>query len=130
MASKLRLDHYLFRARLFKSRSQATSACKEGRVLVNGEEAKPSSDVSAGDLLKIREKGLYRHIRILELPGKNMPKAEAKETWSDETPEEVRRQKEMVQAAQRVRGPFRDQGAKPSKKERRELEKLRGFKRR
>jgi ribosome-associated heat shock protein Hsp15 len=125
MADSLRLDHYLFRARLFKSRSQATSACKDGKVVLNGEPAKPSSDISAGATLKIREKGLYREYKVLVLPGKNMPKAEAKKTWEEITPEDVLEQREMIQAAQRVRGPYRDSGARPTKKERRELEKLR-----
>ena len=125
MSESLRLDHYLFRARLFKSRSQATSACKDGRVQIDDQPAKASSDVRAGDLIKIREKGLYRHIRVLELPGKNMPKQEAKETWRDETPEEIKQQREQIQLAARVRGPRRE-GARPTKKERRELRKLRG----
>jgi ribosome-associated heat shock protein Hsp15 len=125
MSETLRLDHYLFRARLFKSRSQATSAAKEGRVLVEDLTGKPSSDVKAGNVLKIREKGLYRHIRVLELPGKNMPKAKAKETWSDETPEEILRQWEMVSLAMRNKSG-RSEGARPNKKDRRDLEKLRG----
>ncbi|MBD3165398.1 hypothetical protein GF324_02265, partial [bacterium] len=58
MSDSLRLDHYLFRARLFKSRSQATSACKEGRILVDDMPAKAASDVQAGQVLKIRHKGL------------------------------------------------------------------------
>ncbi len=125
MSETLRLDHYLFRARLFKSRSQATGACKEGRVLIEDVTGKPSSDVKAGIVLKIREKGLYRHIRVLELPGKNMPKAKAKETWADETPEDILRQWEMVNLAMRNKGG-RSEGARPNKKERRDLEKLRG----
>lgn len=125
MAEKLRLDHYLFRARLFKSRSQATAACKEGRVQINGESAKASGDVGERDRLAIREKGLYREYLVITLPGKNMPKAEAKKTWEEVTPEDVLRQFEMVQLAQRQRAPYSDSGAKPTKKERRELEKFR-----
>ncbi len=125
MAGGDRLDQVLFRVRLFKSRSRATDACKQGRVLVNGSAAKSSSLVHAGDQLSIREKGLYREIRLLELPGKNMSKAEARELWKDETPEEVVRQREELAMAQRVKPPFHDQGARPTKKQRRELEKVR-----
>jgi ribosome-associated heat shock protein Hsp15 len=125
MSEPLRLDHYLFRARLFKSRSQATNACKEGRVLIRDVVGKPSSVVDVDEVLKIRERGLYRHIRIVELPGKNMPKKAAKETWLDETPEDVLRQWEMINLASRNQGG-RQEGPRPNKKERRDLQKLRG----
>ncbi|MBS1261551.1 MAG: hypothetical protein MAG453_00876 [Calditrichaeota bacterium] len=126
MPDSLRLDHYLFRARLFKSRSQATSACREGRVLINDQPAKAAADVRAGDLIKIRRKGLYWHVRVLELPGRNVAKRQARETWADETPADVRARWERVQLASNAKGPRRD-GPRPTKKERREMEKLRGF---
>lgn len=124
MADALRLDHYLFRARLAKSRSQATGAVKDGKVQVNDKTAKPADDVRAGDLIKIRHKGLYRHIRVLELPGKNMAKQDAKETWRDETPEDTLRQWELAAVAMKTH-PHRDT-PRPTKKERRDLRKLRG----
>jgi ribosome-associated heat shock protein Hsp15 len=120
-----RLDHVLFRVRLFKSRSQATDACKQGRVQVNGVTAKSSTEVRVGDRLSIRERGLYREIRLLELPGKNVSKAVARELWLDETPEDVVRQRELIALAQRSNGFHQDQGARPTKKQRRDLEKLR-----
>jgi len=123
-AKSLRLDHYLFRARLFKSRSKATDACRQGRVLVNDKVCKASSVVNCDDLLKIREKGLYKYIRILELPGKNMSKNDAKTTWQDETPEETKQSWELTALAQRSKGPRRE-GARPTKKERRNLDKIR-----
>ncbi|MCB2213663.1 RNA-binding S4 domain-containing protein [bacterium] len=125
MAEALRLDHYLFRARLFKSRSQATNACKEGRIQINDVTGKASSDVHEDDVIKIRVKGLYRHIRVLVLPGKNMAKDKAKETWRDETPEDVLKQWEMIHLAQRGMA-HKDEGPRPTKKERRDLRKIRG----
>jgi len=120
----LRLDHYLFRARIFKSRSKATEACREGRIQVNDSTCKASSMVRADDLIKVREKGLYRHIRILELPGKNLSKVDAKTTWKDETPEETIQSWQMVSIAQRSMGTKRE-GSRPTKKERRTMDKLR-----
>ncbi len=122
--AKLRLDHYLFKARLFKSRTKATEACREGKVLLENRPVRASTEVRENDILKIREKGLYKHIRILELPGKNMSKSDAKETWEDITPLEIRQQRELIQAAARIRGPRRE-GARPTKKERRQIDKLR-----
>lgn len=125
MADSLRLDHYLHRARLFKSRTQATDACRDGRIIVNDRPAKSATDVREGDLIRIRDKGLYRDIRILELPGKSLSKVDAKTTWRDETPEDVREQRELIQLASRVKGA-KHEGARPTKKERRNLDKLRG----
>jgi ribosome-associated heat shock protein Hsp15 len=121
----LRMDHYLFRARLFKSRSKATSACKEGRVFIDDKLVKASSEVKAGELVRIRDKGLYTHYRILELPQKNISKADAKLTWADETPEDIKTQREQISMAMRVKPPKWDDG-RPSKKDRRTINKLRG----
>lgn len=124
MSEKVRMDQYLFRARLFKSRSQATAACKEGRVQIGKTTVKSSSEVSEGDIIRIRERGLYKEIRVLVMPGKNMPKKEAKETWEDVTPEDIKQQREQIDMANRVRGPRRE-GARPTKKERRDMDKWR-----
>lgn len=126
MSDNLRLDHYLHRARIFKSRSKATDACREGRVLVNDKTGKAASDVAQGDLVKIREKGLYRTIRVLELPGKNLSKEDAKTTWADETPEDVLMQREQIAIASRINRNA-EKGPRPTKKDRRELAKKRGW---
>ena len=93
-----------------------------------GEELAAEDDMAgeaAHDLVRIREKGLYREIRVLRLPGKNMSREAAKTTWLDETPPEIVEQRVRIDSAARARGPRRD-GARPTKKERREIRKLRG----
>lgn len=122
---RLRLDLYLFRARLFKSRSKASEACRNGRILVKDTPGRAATEVQQGDTIRIREKGLYRDIKIIELPGKNMSKPDAAVTWEDVTPEEVKNQKELIRQAMSLRGPRRD-GARPTKKERRMMNKIRG----
>lgn len=119
----MRLDLWLFQARLFKSRSQATNACKEGKVFRSDRKLDPADQVAAGDLIDIREHGLYRSFRILELPGKNVSKEIAKTTYRDETSAEIiDRFKAMVMA----KVPHRDSKSKPTKKDRRVLDKMRG----
>ncbi len=125
MAERIRLDIYLHRARLFKSRSKAAAACKDGRVLVNEMRGKSSTEVGAGDRLSIRVKGLYRELRILVIPGKNISREAAKETWRDETPQEVLEQRELIRRAARL-STGRREGTRPTKKERRIIDRLKG----
>ena len=52
---ELRLDKYLWCIRVFKTRSEATEACKGNKVQVNGVPSKPSKEVKVGDMLVIRK---------------------------------------------------------------------------
>ncbi|MDK9700807.1 MAG: S4 domain-containing protein, partial [bacterium] len=85
----MRVDLWLFQARLFKSRTQATTACKEGKVYRSERKLDAADEVKAGELIELRERGLYRSYRILTLPLKNMSKELSKTTYQDETKEEV-----------------------------------------
>lgn len=80
----MRLDVLLFELRLFKSRSQATAAVQEGRVLLDGERTKPSHAARPGDrvtLREVREGGgeRARTLEILALPHGSLSKAAARE---------------------------------------------------
>jgi ribosome-associated heat shock protein Hsp15 len=74
----LRLDVALHELRLFKSRSQAQAAVSAGHVRLNGEHAKPSHEVRAGDRLTIVEDKRHRTLEVLELPGKSVSKEAAR----------------------------------------------------
>ena len=50
----MRIDKWLWAARFFKTRSLATRACELGRIESNGQPAKPSREVRAGDLLQVK----------------------------------------------------------------------------
>ena len=49
MTMEARLDKWLWAARIYKTRTLAADACKNGRVSINGAQAKPSRTVKAGD---------------------------------------------------------------------------------
>ena len=51
----VRIDKYLWAIRAFKTRTEATEACKGGKVKVGGVNAKPSRDVGSGDIIKVRK---------------------------------------------------------------------------
>ncbi len=59
MAEEVRLDKYLWAIRAFKTRSEATEACKGNRVKVNGSDAKPSKMIRVGDVMEVRKAAVH-----------------------------------------------------------------------
>src|SRR5205085_4991472 len=83
-SDRLRLDKWLWAARFFKTRSLASDAITGGKVEVNGERAKPSKALKAGDEVRVRL-GQYEHILIVrELSGRRGP-ASVAQTLYEET---------------------------------------------
>jgi ribosome-associated heat shock protein Hsp15 len=122
----VRLDIWLDVACLFKTRSQAQTACKNGKVTVNGARGKPHRAVRPGDEIKISLAGGWRRIVVVrELESTNVPKARARELYEDLTPPmtpeeiELRRMQRLSKPVARPRG----MGA-PKKKERRQLRRI------
>lgn len=110
-----RIDLWLKYACIFKHRSEATEACKGGRVKVNGQRVKPASAIREDDLVEITEPR-YRKLVVLQVLAKQASKEAARDAYRDETPVEEKPVQPVV---------TRDRGAgRPSKRERRELERL------
>ncbi|KQS08248.1 RNA-binding S4 domain-containing protein [Curtobacterium sp. MCLR17_007] len=118
---KARVDAWIWAVRITKTRSAATTACKAGHVKVNGERAKPSQPVGPGDEVRVRQAGFDRIVVVKSLILKRVGATEAAKHLDDRTP--ARLPKEEAGFV-----PMRDRGAgRPSKRERRDLEKLRGY---
>ncbi len=125
---KLRLDIWLHRARLYKSRSQATTACREGKIMIGERFADASNPIHVGDTIKIRVRGLYRSYIVREAADVNLSKQDAKRMYDDTTsPETLEkfRQVELASKDWRV-GAKREAGPRPTKKARRVVDKLKG----
>ena len=73
----MRLDVALFELRLFKSRSQATTAIQDGAVQLNGEVVKPSHGVRPGDRLTIAWGATTRTVEVLDLPRSSLSRQAA-----------------------------------------------------
>ncbi len=125
---KLRIDIWLHRARIFKSRTQATGACREGKILVNDKFADAGDHVQEGDEVKIRQRGLYRAYRVLESADINLSKHDAKRMYEEITSPDVLEKYREVETANKVwRATAKSgDGARPTKKSRREIDKIRG----
>lgn len=85
----LRVDKYLWFARFFKTRSLATKRANGGRIRINGNKIKKSSDtVRIGDILTFAQGNEIRVIRVLDLGTRRGPAQEAQSLYEDITPNE------------------------------------------
>ncbi len=122
---RVRMDKWLWAARFFKTRGLAARACELGRVEANGHPAKASREVHAGDRLRVRtERGDFE-VEVVTVSQMRGP-ASVAQTLYRET-EASRALRERL-AEERKATPFFDGAAetRPSKRERRALERLRG----
>ncbi|MGA1838699.1 RNA-binding S4 domain-containing protein [Herbiconiux sp. 11R-BC] len=116
----VRVDSWLWAARVYKTRSLATAACRAGHVKLNGERAKAAQSVKVGDEVRARISGFDRILKVAGLGVKRGSATVAAEIALDLTPPPPPR--EAVAFV-----PLRDRGTgRPTKRDRRELERLRG----
>ncbi|MCC6475779.1 hypothetical protein IT157_01880 [bacterium] len=125
---KLRVDIWLHRARLYKSRTQATAACREGKIMIGERFADPGDTIDAGAILKIRVKGLYRAYRILESADINLSKKDAHRMYEEITdPATVEKFRQIEESDRLWRdGSKKNEGRRPTKKDRRDMDKFHG----
>ncbi|NRB64636.1 MAG: RNA-binding S4 domain-containing protein [Saprospiraceae bacterium] len=86
--SKVRVDKWLWSVRIFKSRTQATDACKSGKVKINDGNIKASSTVEIGDHVSVRKNGFHLQLNVLELIKKRVGAPIAITCYETLTPEE------------------------------------------
>lgn len=120
--NEVRIDKYLWSIRVFKTRSEATDACKGGKVRVNGNDIKPSRDVKVGDVIVVRKGAVTYTYKVLELIDKRQGPKLVSQYAENLTPEE-----ELAKLKAPVETFFlkRDRGAgRPTKKDRRQMDAL------
>lgn len=121
----MRLDKWLWAARFFKSRTLAARACELGRIECGGQPVKPSREVNVGDLLRVKNDSGEFQVEVLALSEVRGPAVVARTLYREtEASQELRlKVAEERKAMPRVEG-FRE--GKPSKRDRREIDRLRG----
>jgi ribosome-associated heat shock protein Hsp15 len=121
----VRLDKWLQVARVFKTRSQATRACTLGRVRVDGQPAKPHRRLAEGERVEVAQGDWTRVLVVRELRDKPLPKAETARLYEDLSP--PRPAPDPLERLMRRAPARRERGAgRPTKKERRDIGRLRG----
>lgn len=125
-ADRVRLDKWLWAARMFKTRGQATEAVQGGRVHVNGQRAKPARDVRPGDSIEITRPGHSPMVIVVTgLSDRRGPASEAQALY-EETQESVEaRERDRMMRRMAPPPPGADLAGRPTKRDRRRFEDAR-----
>jgi len=121
---RMRLDKWLWVARLFKTRSLAAEAADRGRIDVNGQAAKPARELRPGDTLVVRlEGGVQRSLEVLALSLQRGPAPVAQALYR-ESAASVAERVRIAEARRLAPEPAQslEQG-RPTKRDRREIER-------
>jgi ribosome-associated heat shock protein Hsp15 len=121
----MRLDKWLWAARFFKTRSQAAEAAEGGKVKLNGAFAKPAKELKPGDRLHIRAEVEAWEVEVLGFNAQRRPAAEARLLYR-ETPESMKKRAEAAELRRLSPLPQADAKGRPTKRDRRQLNRLRG----
>jgi len=116
----MRIDKYLWCTRYYKTRNQATEACKKGHIKVNGQVSKPSRDLFPMDKIIVRKNQINHELTVLDIPESRVGAKLVAIYRNDTTPAESLKQDELQRLAKEY---YRKQGTgRPTKKDRRTID--------
>lgn len=116
----VRVDKWLWAARMFKTRSAASTACTAGHVKIDGESVKASKAVKPGDRIDVLTSGGARQLEVIALGDRRGPASVAHTLYIDHTPPPPK--DEGMPTITRDRGMGR-----PTGRDLREIRRLRGY---
>ena len=120
MTNEARIDKWLWAARIYKTRTLATDACRNGRISINGQQVKASRTVKVGDTVGVRKPPVTYSFRVLQTIEKRVGAKLLPQILENVTPPEQYEILEMSRSSgfvDRARGTGR-----PTKKERRAID--------
>jgi len=123
--TSVRMDKWLWAARFFKTRALASNACELGRIESRGQRAKPAREVHIGDLLRIKTEVAEFQVEVLLLSEVRGPAAIAQTLYRETEESRELRLKVAEERKQMLQFEVLPEG-KPSKRDRQELNRLRG----
>jgi ribosome-associated heat shock protein Hsp15 len=128
--SKLRIDKWLWAARFYKTRSLATEAVQGGKVELNGDRAKPAKTVQPGDEVCVRL-GPYEHVVVVRGLAARRGSAREAQALYEETPASRAKREKLAEQLRMAPAAFVwEEKGRPTKKDRRQLNRLIDRKRR
>ncbi len=119
---KVRVDKWLWSVRIFKSRTQASDACKSNKVKIGDSNLKPSHQLEGGELLLVRKNGFNMQFKVITLIDKRVSATLAQPCYENQTPEsEMKKYSDWYIG--KANAEMREKGTgRPTKRERRELD--------
>jgi len=117
-----RIDKYLWSVRIYKTRTDATEACRSGRIRINEIQAKPSKDIKPGDIISVRRANIHFTYRVIADVERRQPAKIVAQYIDNITPQEELDKLNLPKESffiSRERGTGR-----PTKKERRDIDEL------
>jgi ribosome-associated heat shock protein Hsp15 len=124
-AGSVRLDKWLWAARFFKTRSLAAEAIDGGKISVNGDKAKRAKAVKVGDEVRLRQ-GPYEWVLHVRALGERRGSAAVAQQLYEETPASKTAREALALQMKASAPSFAYGEGKPSKKDRRALDRFRG----
>ena len=121
----MRIDKWLWAARFFKTRSLATAAVAGGRIKLDGQAIKPAREVKPGGRLDLRIGDEDWTVVVAGLNEQRRPAAEARLLYR-ETPESAERRARAAELRKLAPAPDADHKGRPTKRDRRQMSRLRG----
>jgi ribosome-associated heat shock protein Hsp15 len=122
--SKVRLDKWLWAARFYKTRSLAAEAIEGGKVQVNGDRVKRARPLHVGDEVRIRQGPFEHQIVVSRLSDRRGPAPEAAQLYQEKPASRAAREAMALQLKS-LHAAFVPERGRPTKKDRREIERLR-----
>lgn len=124
---KVRIDKWLWAVRICKTRTLATDLCKSGKVKINDASVKPSYLLSRDEIVHVKKEGINYQYKVVDLYAKRVGAPIAQTCYENITPEdELNKYKDWYRVSPQQ--GIRDRGTgRPTKKERREIDKYKDF---
>ena len=122
---RVRLDKWLWAARFYKTRSLAAEAVAGGKVQVNGERVKRAKPLQAGDEVRIRQGPYEYQVLVRALSERRGPATEAAQLYEEKAESRASREAMALQLKS-LHAAFLPERGRPTKKDRREINKLKG----
>jgi ribosome-associated heat shock protein Hsp15 len=124
-STRVRLDKWLWAARFYKTRALAVDAIETGKIEVNGERSKRAKLVHSGDRIRVRI-GPYEHIITVKAVSEKRGSASIAAQLYEEDTESIKARETMSAHVRAMRANTGYESGRPTKKDRREIERLRG----
>ena len=116
----MRIDKYLWTIRYFKTRNQASEACKKGQVKINTSNVKPSKEIFIGEKIVFRKNQINYELEVLDVPPNRVGAKLVDLYRKDITPKEAFENQELLKVSKDY---YRKKGTgRPTKKDRRDIE--------